>query len=132
MSQAPAPRTDGQFASRIVDVAGLPWLPTKFPGIEVRILMQDEATGLFTALFKWSPGAQLPLHEHVETEQSYVLEGSFEDDDGEVKAGNYVSRPPGSRHAARSKNGALVLAMFLKPNIFLNPDGTAETFKAGR
>lgn len=132
MSQAVAQRTSGQFASRIVEVASMPWVPTKYPGIEVKVLLQDEATGLFTALFKWAPGSKLPLHEHVETEQSYVLEGSFEDDDGVYAAGNYVSRAPGSRHAATSKNGALVLAMFLKPNIFFNEDGSAEAFKAGK
>jgi hypothetical protein len=43
-----------------------------------------------------------------------------------------VSRPAGSRHAARSVEGALVLAMFLKPNVFIKDDGSAEVFKTGR
>jgi anti-sigma factor ChrR (cupin superfamily) len=108
------------LASRYVDVAGLPWKPTPCAGIEMKVLVEDPATGLTTALFRWQPGAELTLHEHVELEQTFVLEGSLADEEGEVTAGNYVWRPKGNRHSARSPNGALVLSMFLKPNIFLD------------
>ena len=112
------------LASRYVDVASLPWKPTPCAGIDMKILVEDPKTGLMTALFRWQPGSELGLHEHVETEQTYVLEGSLVDEEGEVTAGNYVWRPKGSRHIARSPNGALVLSMFLRPNIFLA--GSAE------
>ena len=82
--------------------------------------MEDKDSGLLTALFRWQPGSKLPLHEHVEIEQTYVLEGSFEDDEGEATAGNFVWRPAGSRHEARSPHGALVLAFFLRPNRFFD------------
>jgi anti-sigma factor ChrR (cupin superfamily) len=107
------------LASRYVDVDELPWKPTPCAGIEMKVLVEDMATGLMTALFRWQPGAELTLHEHVEIEQTFVLEGSLVDEEGEVAAGNYVWRPKGNRHSARSPNGALVLSMFLKPNIFL-------------
>jgi anti-sigma factor ChrR (cupin superfamily) len=109
----------GPLASRYVDVAGLPWKPTPCAGIEMKVLLEDKETGLLTALFRWQPGSELALHEHVEVEQTFVLEGSLEDDEGEVTAGNYVWRPKGNRHIAKSPNGALVLSIFLKPNIFL-------------
>ena len=35
-----------------------------------------------------------------------------------VREGDYVWRPKGNRHLARSPNGALVLSFFLKPNKF--------------
>ena len=82
-----------------------------------------------TALFRWQPGSELGLHEHVETEQTFVLEGSLVDDEGEVSAGNYVWRPKGSRHIARSPNGALVLSMFLRPNIFLSGPGEGQQLR---
>jgi anti-sigma factor ChrR (cupin superfamily) len=104
--------------SRCVDVEKLDWRPTPFAGIAMKVLVQDEATGLMTALFRWAPGAELPDHEHVELEQTYVLEGSLQDEDGKVTAGNFVWRPAGSRHTARAPNGALVLCFFLKPNRF--------------
>ena len=107
------------LASRFLDVDELPWKPTPTPGIDMKILLQDKETGLLTALFRWAPGTELPLHEHVRVEQTYVLEGSIVDGEGEVTAGNYVWRPEGSRHVARSPGGALVLSFFLKPNVFL-------------
>jgi anti-sigma factor ChrR (cupin superfamily) len=109
----------GPLASRYVDVDGLPWKPTPCPGIDMKILLEDKESGLMTALFRWQAGAELALHEHVEVEQTFVIEGSLVDDEGEVTAGNYVWRPKGNRHIARSPQGALVLSMFLKPNIFL-------------
>ena len=109
----------GPLASRYVNVDDLPWKPTPCPGIEMKVLLEDKETGLLTALFRWQPGSELSLHEHVEVEQTFVLAGSLVDDEGEVTAGNYVWRPKGNRHIARSPNGALVLSVFLKPNIFL-------------
>jgi anti-sigma factor ChrR (cupin superfamily) len=105
--------------SRYVDVAALPWKPTPTAGIDMKILLEDKATGLLTALFRWAPGTALDLHEHVEIEQTYVLEGHLIDDEGEITAGNYVWRPKGSRHIARSPRGALVISFFLRPNRFL-------------
>jgi anti-sigma factor ChrR (cupin superfamily) len=108
----------GPLQSRLVEVEKLPWVPTGHKGIDIKILMKDDTTGLMTALFRWQPGSVLPDHEHVEIEQSYILEGSLVDEDGEVTAGNFVWRPAGSRHVARAPNGALILGFFLKPNKF--------------
>jgi anti-sigma factor ChrR (cupin superfamily) len=108
------------LASRYVPVESLPWKPTPTPGIDMKILMQDKETGLLTALFRWEPGTELALHEHVEIEQTYVLQGSIVDDEGEVLEGDFVWRPQGNRHLARSPNGALVISFFLKPNRFLS------------
>lgn len=105
--------------SRYIDVETLPWKPTPVPGIDMKILVQDKDTGLLTALFRWQPGTSLPLHEHVEIEQTYVLEGSIVDEEGEVTAGNYVWRPKGNRHVATAPNGALVISFFLRPNVFI-------------
>ena len=107
------------LASRYVEFQSLPWKPTPTPGIDMKILLQDKETGLLTALFRWAPGTALDLHEHMEIEQTYVLEGSIVDDEGEVREGDFVWRPAGNRHLARSPNGALVLSFFLKPNRFL-------------
>ncbi len=115
-------RNLGPLDSWYVDVEALPWKDTPTKGISMKILLQDKETGLMTALFRWEPGTELPLHEHVEIEQTYVLSGSIVDDDGVAKAGNYVWRPQGHQHVARSPDGALVLAFFLRPNKFLSGD----------
>lgn len=109
----------GAFDSRYVNVAELPWKPTKWSGIWMKMLLEDKESGLMTMLMKWEPGTSLPLHEHVRIEQTFVLEGSLADDEGEVTAGNFVWRPQGSKHVATSPKGALILAFFLEPNRFI-------------
>jgi len=129
MPDALKPYASGELASRYVNVDELPWNPTPTPGIDMKILLDVPETGLLTALFRWAPGTSLPLHEHVEIEQTYVLSGSIVDDEGEVREGNYVWRPKGNRHIARSPNGALVLSFFLKPNKFLEGDLAGKELK---
>lgn len=119
----------GELESRYVSVEQLPWKSTPTPGIEMKVLLQDEESGLLTALFRWAPGTALDLHEHVEIEQTYVLSGSIVDDEGEVRAGDYVWRPKGNRHLARSPGGALVLSVFLKPNRFLSGASKGQELK---
>jgi anti-sigma factor ChrR (cupin superfamily) len=106
------------LSSRYVQVDDLPWQDTRFPGIRIKVLMEDPDSGLHTVLTEMAPGAVLTEHEHTQLEQSWVLQGSLVDHEGEVTAGNYVWRPAGSRHTAHAPHGALVLGFFLKPNHF--------------
>jgi anti-sigma factor ChrR (cupin superfamily) len=110
-------------ASRFVDVDGLAWEQTRFPGVESKTLFIDKQSGSVTALIRMAPGARLPDHEHPLTEQSYVLQGTLADDDGECGAGDFVWRPSGSRHQAWSPDGCLVLGIFQVPNKFFEQDG---------
>ena len=119
----------GPLQSRYIDVASLPWKPTPTPGIDMKVLMSFPETGLLTALFRWQPGTQLPLHEHVEVEQTYVIEGRIVDDEGEVRAGDFVWRPRGNRHLARAPDGALVISFFLKPNKFIGGELDGKELK---
>ena len=89
--------------------------PTRY--LETEFLKER---GIATFLMRWEPGAVLTDHEHVDIEQTYVLEGSFEDDHGACKAGEFIWRPAGSRHEARSPGGALMLAIFMRPNKFFD------------
>jgi anti-sigma factor ChrR (cupin superfamily) len=108
------------LASRYIDIDSMPWRDTRWPTIKSKVLMEDKERGLATILMHWQPGTEFPEHEHVEIEQTYVLEGSFEDSQGVCRAGQFVWRPAGSRHTARSVDGCLMLAFFLKPNKFFD------------
>ena len=120
------------LASRFVDVDALPWQGTRFPGIETKVLLADPETGLATVLMRMAPGAPLPDHEHVRIEQTWVLEGSLVCGEGECRAGQFVWRPAGSRHAAHGgPQGGLMIAMFQLPNRFFEADGR-ELDLAGR
>jgi anti-sigma factor ChrR (cupin superfamily) len=114
--------------SHLVQPAGMEWQTTRFPGCEAKTLLFDQQSGLMTALMRFAPGAVLPDHEHVNIEQSYVLEGSLVDKEGPVAgmtaaAGEFIWREPGSRHVAWCPEGALILAMFQVPNKFFEADG---------
>jgi len=114
--------------SHHVKPAETDWKPTRFAGCEVKTLMADPKTGLMTALMLFAPGAVLPDHEHVQIEQTYVLEGRLVDKEGpatgiECKAGEFIWREPGSRHVAWCPEGGLMLAIFQVPNKFFEGDG---------
>ncbi len=105
-------------ASTYINPRDIEWKPTRFDGIEIKVLYQDKEKGEMTCMLKWAPGATLPFHRHPELEQSYVIEGSFYDHDGICRAGEYVWRTPGSKHATHSDEGCVILAVYRKPNMF--------------
>jgi quercetin dioxygenase-like cupin family protein len=106
------------------------WAPTQFDKVYMKVLYQDKAKGELTCLVKLEPGAKLPMHVHPELEQAFVLEGSMWDHDGICRAGEYVWRTAGSYHENQSDEGAVVLAIYRKLNIFQNSVGF-ENAKAG-
>jgi anti-sigma factor ChrR (cupin superfamily) len=103
--------------------------PTQFEGISIKVLYEDKAKGAMTCLLKWEPGATLPMHKHPEIEQTWVLEGSFYDHDGICRAGEFVWRHTGSFHQTHSDEGAVILAIYRKPNVF--QDGAGYSRKNG-
>jgi anti-sigma factor ChrR (cupin superfamily) len=114
--------------SHVVRPDSMEWQKTRFPGCEAKTLLFDRSTGLMTALMRFAPGAVLPDHEHVNIEQTYVLQGSLVDKEGpaqgtECKAGEFVWREAGSRHVAWCPEGGLMLAIFQVPNKFFEADG---------
>lgn len=106
--------------STYVDIDNLAWQKTRWPGIEIKVLMEDKATGMITSLTRMAPGAELPDHMHVGIEQTFVLEGSLVDYEGTCTAGNFVWRKAGSRHNAHSPDGCIALGIFQKPNKFFD------------
>lgn len=114
--------------SHLVQPQAMDWQKTRFPGCEAKTLLFDRTTGLMTALMRFAPGSVLPDHEHVGIEQSYVIEGALVDKEGPAKgiackAGEFIWREAGSRHAAWCPDGALILAIFQVPNKFFETDG---------
>jgi len=106
-----------ELQSHFIDVAQEPWVHTKFDGIEMKILYSDSG-GRSAILFRMKPGAIVPFHEHSDVEMTYMLDGALEDNEGSVTTGNFVWRPGGHRHVARSPSGATFLSIFNRPNIF--------------
>jgi anti-sigma factor ChrR (cupin superfamily) len=57
-------------------------------------------------LVEAGPGSVIPEDVHGGIEWALLLEGTIEDEEGVVSAGNFVYRPAGSRHSVRLPNGA--------------------------
>src|SRR2546430_5726110 len=106
------------LASRFVETESLPWIATA-PGSKMKVIYHDPQTGMLTILAKLDPGAGIPPHVHEDLEQTFVLEGSLVDNEGECTAGNFVIRAKGSHHAPTAPNGCTMLVFFLKPTVGL-------------
>ena len=114
--------------------ADMGWVKTRFAGCEMKPLLVDGKSGLATLLIRMAPGAELPDHEHVLIEQTYVLEGSLVDKEGpdagtEVKAGEFVWRPAGSRHSAWAPKGGTFLAHIPDPEQVLREGRPRARFR---
>ena len=106
------------LASRYIDTESVPWVETT-PGNKMKVIYHDPATDMLTIVARLEPGAGIPAHVHEDLEQTYILEGSLVDDEGECTAGNFVIRPKGSRHAPTAPNGCTMLVFFLIPTVGL-------------
>src|SRR3984893_11068725 len=102
------------LASRFINTEQVPWIETA-PGNKMKVIYHDPATDMLTIVAKLEPGAGIPAHVHEDLEQTFILEGSLVDDEGECTAGNFVIRPKGSRHAPIAPKGCTMLVFFLKP-----------------
>lgn len=97
--------------SRCVDLAAMPWTET-VPRLRMKMLYKDDRAKEAMMLVEAEPGAVIPEHVHGGVEWALVLEGSMEDEEGVVSAGNFVYRPAGSRHSVRMPNGAKYIGFF--------------------
>ena len=106
------------LASRFIATDSVPWIENA-PGQKIKVIYHDPVSGMLTILSKLEPGAGIPAHVHEDLEQTFVLEGSLRDDEGECTAGNFVIRAKGSRHSPTAPNGCTMLVFFLKPTAVL-------------
>ena len=114
--------------STYVKPSEMDWKPTRFEKVSIKVLYEDPVRGEMSCLLKLEPGAHIPFHKHPEIEQSLVLEGSVEDHDGIATAGDYVWRKPGSAHDNKSPGGALLFAVYRRPNIYYHREKETQGF----
>jgi anti-sigma factor ChrR (cupin superfamily) len=106
------------LASRFIATDSVPWIEMA-PGNKMKVIYHDPVTDMLTIVSKLEPGSGIPAHVHEDLEQTFVLEGSLVDGEGECTAGNFVIRAKGSRHAPTAPNGCTMLVFFLKPTAAL-------------
>jgi anti-sigma factor ChrR (cupin superfamily) len=90
----------GQFHADGFDFARsalLPWLPIA-PGVEIKFLYDNPATGARTVLVKIAPNTPFPPHEHRGIEDLYQIEGETFVGDIRMGAGDYCRAPAHTEH----------------------------------
>ena len=104
--------------STYVKPSEMDWKPTRFEKVSIKVLYENPDRGEMTCLLKLEPGAYIPFQKHPAIEQTLVLEGSIEDHDGIATVGDYICRKPGSLHDNKSPGGAVLFAVYRKPNLY--------------
>lgn len=85
------------------------WVPSPMPGVERKML--DRIGGEVaraTSIVRYAPGSSFSPHVHGGGEEFVVLEGVFQDEDGNYPEGSYVRNPPTSRHKPGSEPGCTI------------------------
>ncbi|ROT94518.1 cupin [Marinobacter sp. R17] len=92
-----------------VHASALDWVPSPLGGVERRMLFRiGDEKARATSIVRYAPGSHFSAHNHPGGEEFLVLEGTFQDENGDYPAGSYVRNPPGSRHTPRSDGGCII------------------------
>ncbi len=86
------------------------WVPSPMAGVRRRMLdrIGDEVARA-TSIVRFDPGSAFSPHTHDGGEEYLVLDGTFQDEDGDFPTGFYVRNPPTSSHTPAAKDGATIL-----------------------
>ncbi|MEM9032095.1 MAG: cupin domain-containing protein [Pseudomonadota bacterium] len=94
----------------IARFAGTDWVPSPMPGVERKMLDRiGEEVARATTIVRFAPGSAFSAHTHDGGEEYLVLEGTFQDEDGDFPEGSYVRNPPTSSHTPAAQDGATIL-----------------------
>ncbi len=90
----------------------LSWLPIA-PGIRIKLLHEDAATGARTVLVEMAPDLLFPEHPHPAIEDLYLIGGDAYVGDQYMRAGDYCRANAGTTHSdVRSgPSGSLALVI---------------------
>ena len=86
------------------------WVTSPMPGVHRRMLdrIGDEVARA-TSIVRFAPGSAFSPHTHDGGEEYLVLDGTFQDEDGDFPTGSYVRNPPTSSHTPAARDGATIL-----------------------
>ncbi|WP_170603419.1 cupin domain-containing protein [Ruegeria arenilitoris] len=86
------------------------WVASPMPGVERKMLDRiGEEVARATTIVRFAPGSAFSAHTHDGGEEYLVLDGTFQDEDGDFPAGSYVRNPPTSSHTPAAQDGATIL-----------------------
>ena len=121
---------NADFSQRVVvHAARLSWVPSPMAGVERRMLdrIGDEVARA-TSIVRYASASHFSPHMHGGGEEFLVLEGVFQDENGDFPTGCYVRNPPTSRHTPGSAQGCV---LFVKLWQFNPSDRTQVRLNTG-
>jgi anti-sigma factor ChrR (cupin superfamily) len=113
----PSPRVRQEVLRRTMPARALmradegAWQATQFPGVEVKQLFVDPATGNVSSLVRLQAGARYPAHRHAGLEHCYVLQGDLAFTDHTLHAGDYEVNAPSTDHSPVTSQGGCLLLL---------------------
>jgi anti-sigma factor ChrR (cupin superfamily) len=92
----------------------LPWADLGMPGVSMKVLHKDEATGAMAVLTRIEARAGIPAHWHSKADETvFVLDGDFVEAGGSYGPGSYFVGKAHTRHGPHSTvRGCTVLTHF--------------------
>jgi anti-sigma factor ChrR (cupin superfamily) len=104
-------RVNAEFDTRtLVRFDENDWVASPVAGVERKML--DRIGGEVaraTTIVRFAPGSAFSAHTHDGGEEYLVLDGTFQDEDGDFPEGFYVRNPPTSSHTPAAQDGATIL-----------------------
>ena len=83
----------------LANADSIPWQPGPYPGVDLKVLHRNLATGGVTVLRRFAAGVVVPAHVHpLADETAYVLTGEWEEDGIVHPPGTCFFAPKGERH----------------------------------
>jgi hypothetical protein len=93
----------------VVHAAQHDWQASPMPGVARRMLHRvGNEVAQATTLVRYAPGSHFNAHIHSGGEELLVLEGVFQDEQGDYPAGTYMRNPPTTWHAPGSQQGCTI------------------------
>jgi anti-sigma factor ChrR (cupin superfamily) len=76
--------------STVVRTGEQEWRALETPGVAIKVLRVDKATGESTALLRFDAGASFPAHNHPRGEEIFVIAGDFRVGREHLRSGDYL------------------------------------------
>ncbi len=113
----------GYDGGSVIATETMEWRPLA-PGVSIKVLRLDRATGAWTVMINSEPGSVLPRHQHLGVSEIYILRGAgHHPETGDFKAGDYVLEADGAVHSPLHFDQQVTQIMVSHgPSAFLNDD----------
>lgn len=98
------------------------WTPLEMPGVSMKVLHRDEATGAMAVLTRMDAGATIPAHFHTRADETvYVLAGDFVEDGVSYGPGAYFVGPAGTPHGPHHTTGGCTVLTHFSAELDFQP-----------